>query len=88
MAHPVKYTKIRSRKNTFKVSSSDGYLYTRRGGYKGVEYWKCDLRNVCAAVVHFKDGKWIEQVSHAWEKGSHRSHGPDMNRYKQLHNTL
>ena len=42
----VTYSKFRSRGDCFKVASSDGYIYTKRNQNKGVEYLKCDLREI------------------------------------------
>jgi hypothetical protein len=74
----LSYTKFCSRLSTCKVTGG-GYIYTKRCDYKGTEYWKCDLRNVCNAGIVFKNGSWIK--TKGWESGEHKSHLPDFDRY-------
>jgi hypothetical protein len=87
MAQPtpssISYTKFCSTLNTFKVTG-EGYIYTKRSVYKGAEYWKCDLRNVCKAGVVYKNGTWIK--TKGWVNGEHNSHLPDFDRYSIICN--
>ena len=76
----IEYEKFRSRGNTLKLASTNGYIYTKRNEYRGAEYWKCDRRNVCNATVVLKNGQWVKGSPSAWELDNHRTHLPDIER--------
>jgi hypothetical protein len=71
-------------KKVYQKRVKDGYVYTLSKTVKGVEYWKCSLRQNCAATL-IQNGNDVKNGRKGWNAvtNEHNTHPQDFIRCEQ-----